>query len=127
MLAEEFSAEGLKTLSELRQPGGICNYYHLCFTDGNLNARTLQNLTENTETCWKEERENSRSHLVPKHCGCIRPLPNQSSCISPIGLYLQASKGLWMLSLETIIQKPWPGGKKLVKLFNPATTEKTGR
>ena len=48
MLAEEFSAEDLKILYKVRQPGEICDYYHLCFTDGKLNARTVQDLTENT-------------------------------------------------------------------------------
>lgn len=121
VLAEEFSAGDLKILSEVREPGGICYYYHLCFTDGKLNARKIKNLTENrdmSEIC--EERENSRSHLVPKYCGCIRPLPIQSSCISPITLYLQASKRPWILSLETITQKVWQRGQNLVKLFNPA-------
>lgn len=75
-----------------------------------------------SEIC--EERENSRSHLVPKYCGCIRPLPIQSSCISPITLYLQASKCPWILSLETITQKVWQRGQNLVKLFNPAMTGK---
>lgn len=49
VLAEEFSAGDLKILSEVRQPGGICYYYHLCFTDGKLNPRKMKNLTENKE------------------------------------------------------------------------------
>ena len=124
MLAEEFSSEDLKIVSEIRQPGGICDYYHLCFTDGKCNARTVQHLTENTgdmSEIW-EERANSRPHLVPKYYGSIRPLPNQSSCISPITLYLQASKWPWILSSENIMQKPCQRGKNLVKLFNPAMT-----
>lgn len=54
-----------------------CYYYHLCFTDGKLNARTAQNLTENTggmSEIWKEG-ENNRSHLVPKYSAYFRPLP----------------------------------------------------
>lgn len=57
VLAEEFSAGDLKILSEVRQPGGICYYYHLCFTDGKLNARKIKNLTENKETCQRSVKK----------------------------------------------------------------------
>lgn len=57
VLADEFSAKVLKILSEVQQPGGISDYYHLCFADGKLNARIVQNLTENTGECQRSRRK----------------------------------------------------------------------
>lgn len=120
MLAEEFSAGDLKILSEGRQPGGICYYYHLYFTDGKLNARKIKNLTENKGTCQRSVRKGRTADpILLQSAVATSDLSNQSSYISPLTLYLQTTCP-WILSLETVTQKVWQKGQNPHKLFNPA-------
>lgn len=120
MLAEEFSAGDLKILSEVRQPGGIC-YYHLCFTDGKLNAKKIKNLTENKGTCQRSVKKGRTADSILFQSAVATSDLSQTSrpCPSAIILYLQA-KCPRILSLETITQKAWERGQNRVKLLNPA-------